>query len=709
MVNKILVKNLVLFGLIYGLGIFDVFSQGVILPQEITIMRDSFGVPHIFGKTDAAVAYGLAWAHCEDDFSSIEANLAPAKGLSKILNTNEGEKKDFFLEWLNARKIVTEKFDHELSPEYKAILQGYAEGLNAYTAANPSKLRLKKLFPVTTIDLEVAYLGIFATISGANTAFEATILQKPFRHSINYDSNAFAFNSNKTDDASTVIISDPNWLINNTLNFFEANLYSDEGWTLSGAFLPGIPLPLNAITPNHAWSLTYNSLDLIDIYQLKINPQNPEQYRFEGAWLNFQKRTLPVATKTGFSELKATKEILQTIHGPAIRTKHGVYAFSIAALSSIGAVQELYEMSKSENFDSFRKAVSSLKMPLFNVVYGDKNNQIWYIFNGKIPPRNTDFNRINILQGDSQKFIYQGFIPIEKLPQVADPVCGYVYNTSGSPFLCTAPPENPDSNHYDKNTAFLLNPDNDKAKRFREIMNAKNGRLSYQDIVNIIYDTHYPKDNVIQKSRLLISQLDPRVLGKKYIEAVKVLQQCTLDVSEKNLNIAFFLLVFNRLFEVVNPDRAQFLQNGLQYSLEQLKEAVVFSDAWMRKYHKGLQVPLKEFVKLVRDRKALELPLLPQLLHSCEGIPDNKMGVIRINRTSSLLQIAVYQNGKLSKIESIHPYGNSNNPQDSHYTDQMNLFICHERKTMSLDKNEVLLKAQRMYTPEAESKTKPPK
>ena len=114
---------------------FQLHAQ--INPAKIDIIRDSFGVPHIFGKTDPDVAYGLAWAHAEDDFVTIQQSLMAGKSMLAQYQGKKGASIDYIIHLLRIPELVQEKYESDLSPTFKKLLEGYAAGLNAYATAHP--------------------------------------------------------------------------------------------------------------------------------------------------------------------------------------------------------------------------------------------------------------------------------------------------------------------------------------------------------------------------------------------------------------------------------------------------------------------------------------------------------------------------------------------------------------------------------------------
>jgi acyl-homoserine-lactone acylase len=131
------------FGLTLSLTL-SAQSFNPINSQDVTIVRDSFGVPHIFGKTDADCAYGLAWANAEDAFHETQNLLYVSKGFMGRKDGMEGVKADFFVHAIGARKIVDERYGADLTPAFRKYVNGYAQGVNAFAKAHPELVKIKK-------------------------------------------------------------------------------------------------------------------------------------------------------------------------------------------------------------------------------------------------------------------------------------------------------------------------------------------------------------------------------------------------------------------------------------------------------------------------------------------------------------------------------------------------------------------------------------
>ena len=124
--------------------------------DEIDIYRDSFGVPHIYGATDKAAAYGLAWAHAEDDFETIQYTFLPSKGLMGMHAGKDGVIMDYLVELLRCRKTAIARVN-DLSPEVLNVIEGYVAGINAYAKNFPDEVLVKNSFPMTVMDYLTGY------------------------------------------------------------------------------------------------------------------------------------------------------------------------------------------------------------------------------------------------------------------------------------------------------------------------------------------------------------------------------------------------------------------------------------------------------------------------------------------------------------------------------------------------------------------------
>lgn len=197
-------------------------------PDSVTIVRESWGVPHILGKTDADAAYGLAWANAEDDFRTVQELIVAAKGLSGKMMGKEGAQRDFFIHAIGAAKVVEEKF-HEVPEDFVRYSEGYCQGINAFAAKFPNEVRVKGTFPINPKDAMVAYIFAMSALSGTTGPVGDLVDGKYDGATYEFGSNAFAFNSRKTADGSSMLCINPHQPVEGPFSCCEAHLISNEG------------------------------------------------------------------------------------------------------------------------------------------------------------------------------------------------------------------------------------------------------------------------------------------------------------------------------------------------------------------------------------------------------------------------------------------------------------------------------------------------
>ena len=208
----------------------NLFAQ--VNTSNVTIVRDKWGVPHIYGITDKEAAYGLAWAHAEDDFETIQKTFLPAKGMLGRLEGMGGAVLDYAVELLKSREVAKRELKN-LSPEGLNIIYGYLEGLNAYAKKHPEKILVKHSFPLTIYDYLTGLNLMLHLFSDTGDVIGQLLSNsvKPLEEMSGVDnigssigSNGFAFNSKKTEDGKTYLNINTHQPLEGSFAWYEACL-----------------------------------------------------------------------------------------------------------------------------------------------------------------------------------------------------------------------------------------------------------------------------------------------------------------------------------------------------------------------------------------------------------------------------------------------------------------------------------------------------
>jgi acyl-homoserine-lactone acylase len=665
-------------------------STAQIDPKQITIARDSFGVPHIFAKTDPEVAYGLAWAHAEDDLKNIETMILYGKANLGSAIGRKGAQADYIVNLLRCRQVVEEQWS-TLSPDFLALIQGYVKGLNAYAKAHPKRVNYKTSFPFNEkeyITAVVFSIGIFCGLD--------KLLPQLFANKVatipgfsSQGSNAFAFHPSRTVTGEAMLTINAHQPVEGPTAFYEAHVQSEQGWNMLGGLFPGGCLIFHGTNENLGWAHTVNYQDKIDLYQLEINPANKNQYKFDGEWLTLESKSIKLHVKG--IPVPVNRNVYWSKYGATVKTKQGVFSIRLPATMDIKALEQWYRMNKAKNYSEFYKALSMTSLPMFNILYADRFDTIFYLSNGKMPRRNPDprFRWRSTLPGNTSATLWTEFKPVAELPQYLNPPSGYLFNTNHSPFLATDSIYNLSASQFDRNDGFETF-DNNRSQRVKELLYGFD-KIDYQTLKRIKYDQQLPQQLQYPYGIDILMTLNANDYPTLK-NVITNLQQWDRKAVANSKGAAVFLLVYNYLVAKLSGVAVREITEA------EAVETYQYVYDHMMKNFGTTDLTLGDIQKLVRGNDARPGWGLPDVLTAQHTVPYKK-GLRRINSGDAYICFVRYPKNGLPIIESVNTFGASNNPDSPHYKDQMEMFLNHQTKHMTLDKQEVLQKAEKVYHP----------
>ena len=659
-------------------------------PDQIEIIRDQWGVPHIYAPSDAQVSYGLAWAHAEDDFETIQSTILAAKSMLGLYLGKEGAVVDYVVHLLRAKEIV-EKNLPKVSPEFLKLVRGYLAGLNAYAAENPKEVLIKKAFPITVEDVFQAYVLQLAIMDGADG-----VISNLFNGNIDYSapvgigSNALAFNRNKTNSDHVMLAVNSHQPLEGPASWYEAHLVSDEGWNMMGGLFPGGPVVFHGTNEHLGWAHTVNHPDKIDLFRLEIDADDENRYRIDDQWYNLEEIRVPLYVKTIFGlKIRIKKSTFYSKYGPVIKNDKGAFAFKMAVFDEIRAIEQWYNMNKAQNLTQFKRALAQVAIPSFNILYADKYDSIYYISNGRLPLRNSNFDWEKVVPGNTKLTLNNEYHDLEDLPQLTNPNAGYLFNMNNSPFNATNSVDNLSFHDFDSTMGYRLH-ENNRSIRFMTLIDQYK-EVSWSDFLKIKYDVTLPDSLQYNINVNLLFTMDPEIAGPA-AETVRILQKWNrraelIDVGPAHFNEFYTHLMGKRkIINVALVQPAEMIES-LHYAHNYLLE----------KFGK-IEVTLGEYQYLVRGNKALPMRGLGDVLAAMYSKPY-KEGKVKGVAGESYIMLVRYPSTGLPIIETVHNYGSSNRPGSPHYNDQMEMFVEQKRKSMTLDINIIRQNAERIYHP----------
>ena len=667
-------------------------SYSQINPKKIDIVRDEYGIPHIYAQTDAEVAYGLAWANAEDDFTTIqEAYLAGNAMLSNYIGL-KGAAADFITQFIGSKNLIEEKIG-TISKDYMAVVEGYSQGLNAYASKNPDKVLYKKLFPITPKKM-LMYSQLQLFISNEGAYWAGRILnndtQDDFLDQNLTGSNVIAMNSSKTLSGETFLAINTHQPLEGPTSWYEVHLNSQEGTNIIGTMYPGTPNILIGVNEYLGWSHTVNYPDKTDVFKLRM--KNKRKYIVDEEEYELEKLKAKITLKVLGIPIKINRKYYKSIYGPTLKNKSGYYSIRTPTLFNIKALEQWWRMGKSKNFSEFYNNLKMKELPGFNIGYADKYDTIFYMSNGIIPKRAQGYNWKGIVPGDTKKTLWTEYHNIEDLPQVIQPESGFIYNANHSPFKSTSADENPNEENYNENMGYEKY-DNNRSTRLIELIESYD-KVSYDDFKDIKYDNSFPSKFNYNFMNISIIETLKLQAENDLFELLDIIQKWDRKTDIDSQGAGLYGVLY---YQLVRNYRGEIQKNNKTISKEILLSALSDTKAYIINNFGSTKITLGDFQKLVRGDKELPIWGLPDVITAMSSRPY-KDGKHKVTQGESYIGLVRFnENGPI--LESIISFGNSDNPESDHYTDQMEKYSKFQTKKMTFDKNIIYSEAKEIYNP----------
>jgi acyl-homoserine-lactone acylase len=701
--RKFLWASLALVGVVAGAGALwePLAATGYEMPKrsyDVEIVRDSYGVPHINGKTDADTAYGLAFAHAEDDFSTIQDVVAMTRGRYGALAGSDGAKVDYVMHLLGARETAEKRY-MELSPEVRAVAEAYAAGVNHYASKHPEEVRLSKLFPVTGQDIVTGFVLRAPFFYGLDGAIGALTEGKPLpkesaapmtpigRDPEMNGSNAFAIAPKRMADGKTWLISNSHQPYEGQVAWYEAVTHSGEGLDMAGALFPGSPFVLLGHNRHLGWTNTVNRPDLIDVYKLVMNKAG-DQYRYDGKWMPLSSKRVWLPVKIGPFNLPVPQTVYRSIHGPVIKNDKGYFAIRYAGIDNVKVVEQYYRNTKATNWDEWTQSMAIGGIPATNFIYADKTGRVAYIYNALFPDRKPGYDYTKLLPGDTSAAMWEGPVGFDRYPKIVNPASGFVQNANNTPFLAAGPGSEMDRSAYSPYLGIELGMTN-RGLRATELL-AADRSITPQELLAIKMDMIYSKKSWVGAWMASFAALDLKD-APELAEAQKLLASWDWSSDGKGRADAFAERII-RFGARPNwrGDKMPDARSTLQEAVTEFKERF------------GRIDPLLADIQRLRLGN-VDLPMLggsDALRATTIWDAEQADGKMRVRHGDSYIMLMRWDKDGKVQSESIQPYGSATTrPESPHYTDQMKLFVAGGYKPVHFEWADAVKNAKRRYRP----------
>ncbi len=437
--------------------------SGPELARQVTIHRDKFGVPHIFGRTDAATIFGLMYAQCEDNYRQLVADLLRSLGRAAEIDGERGLVNDLGYRAFEVERRSREEYEG-LPARVRLLCDAYALGIEHYRhrhpelePAGPARVepwhilavsRMGRLGGLNRVGLSAGELRIGEEIGPDRTTIERRdqpdhleLGQSTTTPAVDLDegSNMWAVAPSKSASGRAMLLINPHVGFFGGGQRYEAHLRSDEGLNVYGFAILGTPYIRSGFTASLGWSHTNNYADTVDGYLETFDrPESPLSYRYEGGYRQAVEWQEELAVRTSGGLVRRRFRFRRTHHGPIVGSLNGrPVAARVARLDEGGEVEQRFAMNRARNFAEFRAALSRVALTGSNTIYADRAGNIFYVHGNAMPRRATGDDWLKPVDGTTAATEWQGYHRLDELPARLNPPSGFLQNCNSTPFLMT--------------------------------------------------------------------------------------------------------------------------------------------------------------------------------------------------------------------------------------------------------------------------------
>jgi acyl-homoserine lactone acylase PvdQ len=407
---------------------------------NITIIRDNYGVPHIYGKTDADAVFGLLYAQCEDDFRRVEINYI--EKLGRLAEVN-GEK-DLYNDLLI--RLVIDSVDairdyNNANDTLRKILNAFADAVNYFLYKN------QKVKPVLLNHFEPWYpllwtdgsIGAISTggisveeLKNFYSGSDEALTKREFKEEDPTGSNGFAFAPKITQSGSAILYINPH------VTFYfrpEVHMVSEEGLNAYGAVTWGQPFIYQGFNEHCGWMHTSSKVDISDAYVEKLtNKEGVWFYEYDGEQKPVVKKLISIKYKTATGFETKNFNSLFTHHGPIMAKRDGQYLSLRHNNRDTKGFMQSWLRTKTKSFADFKKTMDMGANPSNNTVYADAEGNIAYWHGNFLPRRDPKYDWSKPVDGTTSATAWKGYHTVDESVHIYNPQNGWLQNCNSTPF-----------------------------------------------------------------------------------------------------------------------------------------------------------------------------------------------------------------------------------------------------------------------------------
>ena len=664
------------------------------LASRVTIYRDTYGIPHVFGETNASTMFGFAYAQAEDNFWRIEDNYIRSIGRRAEVDGENGLGSDRRNRALEITRLAREEYAR-MPREMRTLLDAFAAGLNAFVADHPDVrprllTRFEPWYPLAFIRYNYFQSGFFWGAgfrpSDLQVAFEDASIDRK-----DLGSNGWVIGPSKSATGHAMLFINPHLPFFGPGQVYEGHVKSGEGWNFTGYTRLGFPFPYVGHNESLGWVSTDNAADQADLYEETFDdPARPLAYRYGSGYRMAVEWVDTVLVKTAAGMERRPLTLRKTHHGPILGMRDGKpLALKMAKLEADGWLGEWYAMTRARRVSELAEAMRPLNMLFGNVMAADAEGNTYYLYNGAVPVRDPRFDWSGPVDGSDPATEWRGYHSIDELPQLTNPATGWMQNCNTTPFLLTSS-GNPDPSAFPR--YMVPEGDNGRGMVSRRILGAKS-QFTWDQWVRAAFDTHVIAADSLLPGLLRDVAGDP-TRRARLADAIDTLARW----SHRSDTSSVAMTLFDRWQEALRPG----ITSGaaLDSAVARLEREW---GTWRVRW--GEVNRLQRIDERVDQRFSDARPSIPVMgvggqhgavfTYAAQPSPGQK----RRYGVAGGSYVSVVEFGPTVRRLAVHTMGASGDPASPHYFDQAPLYARGEFRPAWFTLEEIKANLEREYKP----------
>ncbi len=415
-----------------ALGISLAISSPGVAGEKIRVLRDDWGVPHIFAETPAGAAYALGYCQAQDRLEQLLRQYRLASGTMAELYGPQLVQHDYRQHLWRHAEISRERYG-ELSAECRTRIEAFCAGVRRYLQEHPDQVPPGGQPPEPWQVVALSRLIIWGWPEGTAADELERIGIKPDPVEPR-GSNQWVVAASRSEAGVPLALIDPHLSFYGPFRFYEARMYAGDDYAISGVAIVGLPEISLGHNQYLSVAMTTGGPDTSDVYEEEVHPDDPRQYRYEGQWRPMTVREVVIGVREGDETKTVRFEVESTHHGPVVARRPGkAYVMKLSYADEIALAEQSHRMMTARNLDEFKAALGQLQLMEQNVMCATVEGDTFYVRNGRVPVRSAGHDYTRPVPGNVAATEWQGIYPLDDLLQLVNPPQGYMQNCNTAP------------------------------------------------------------------------------------------------------------------------------------------------------------------------------------------------------------------------------------------------------------------------------------